>query len=64
MAFFLTFMAFLLQVKSVFPSGQSGPWVGSPVSLAMVLKSLDQSGLNYQRPPKPAGVQATAGSRG
>lgn len=27
---------------------------------AMVLKSLGQSGLNYQRPPKPAGAQAKA----
>jgi len=59
---------YLKGVGPVFPSGQSGPWsgpwVGSPVSPAMVLRSLGQSGLNYQRPPKPAGAQATAGSRG
>jgi len=38
-------------MNSVFPSGQSGPWsgpwVGSPASPAVVLKSLGQSGLNY-----------------
>ena len=52
---------------TVFPSGQSGPWSGpwvrSPASPAVVLKSLGQSGLNYHQLPKPAGAQATAGSR-